>query len=56
MPRQVLVDPVDLLEHERGAAAAVVAKLLDASLRRAHQRELRGHEESVQADQNGDAE
>jgi hypothetical protein len=53
---QVFVDPVDLLEHERGAAAAIVAELLDASLRGAHQRELRGHEESVQGNQNGDAE
>ena len=34
----------------------VVAQLLDASLRGAHERELRGDEESVQSDQNGDAE
>ena len=44
------------LSDERGAAAAVVAELLDASLRGAHERELRGDEESVQGDQNGDAE
>jgi hypothetical protein len=47
---------LDLLEDERGAAAPLVAQLLDASLRRAHERELRGDEDPVQGDQNGDAE
>src|SRR5215213_3150195 len=53
---QVLVDAIDLFERERGAAAAGVAELLNPSLRGAHECELRGDEESVQRDQNGDAE
>ena len=46
----------DLPEDERGTAPAFVAELLDASLRRAHERELGRDEQSVQGDQNGDAE
>jgi hypothetical protein len=47
---------LDLLEDERRAPPPFVAERLDASLRRAHERELRGDEESVQGYQNGDAE
>ena len=48
---QVLVDLVDLLERERGAAHAVVAHLLEPRLTRAHEAELRRHEEAVGGDQ-----
>jgi hypothetical protein len=54
--RQVLVDVLDLLRDERRAAATLFDQLLQASLRRAHERELGGDEEPVQRDQHGDAE
>jgi hypothetical protein len=53
---EVLVDVLDLLEDERGAPAALVAQLLEPPLRRADEGELRRDEESVQGDQDGDAE
>ena len=49
--RQVLVDLVDLLQREGGAAHAVVAHLLEPRLPRAHEAELRGHEEAVRGDE-----
>ena len=49
---QVLVDVVELLERERGAADALVAHLLEPRLTRAHEAELGRHEEAVRGDQN----
>jgi len=44
--RQVLVDAIDLAQHQGGTAHAVVAHLLEPALAGAHEGELRGHEES----------
>ena len=46
---------LDLLDDERGAAAPLVAELLDAALRGADERELGGNEQPVQRDQDGHA-
>jgi hypothetical protein len=49
--RQVTVDVIHLVQRHHRGAGAVLGGLLHACAASAHQRELRGHEETVQKDQ-----